>query len=73
MPIPSCFLSSFVMFVHLFVSYFVAPHISFKQMMYSANEHEEVQVVLVLDGVSSINVTVYISTLDGSATGKHSF
>ena len=61
------------MFLHLFVSDFVAPHISFKQMMYSANEHEEVQVVLVLDGVSSINVTVYISTFDGSATGKHIF
>ena len=42
-------------------------------MMYTANENEEVQAVLVLTGQSSVNITVYISTTDITATGKHSF
>ena len=53
--------------------YFVAPLISFEQMMYTASENEEVQAVLVLSGILSIDINVQVSTFDGSATGKHSF
>ena len=42
-------------------------------MMYTANENEELQAVLVLTGQSSVNITVHISTTDITATGKHSF
>ena len=53
--------------------YIVVPRIGFDQMMYAANENEEVQAVLVLSGLSSIDINVQVSTFDGSATGKHSF
>ena len=39
--------------------------------MYTVNENEGLQPVLVLTGVTSIDVTVQVFTADGSATGKH--
>ena len=73
MLIPGHFVTTFVMFLQLFVPLFVAPRIGFEQTMYAANESEEVQAVLVLSGLLSIDIKVQVSTFDGSATGKHSF
>ena len=40
-------------------------------MTYAVTENVELQAVLILTGLSSINITVQVSTTDGSAIGKH--
>ena len=50
---------------------FLVPIIGFGEVTYGVNENKEVQAVLVLTGQSSINITVHIGTIDGSAIGKH--
>ena len=50
---------------------FVVPLVGFEEVIHAVNENKEVQVVLVLTGISSINITVHVGTIDGSATGKH--
>ena len=50
---------------------FLAPVIAFEEVTYGVNENKEVKAVLVLTGLSSINITVHIGTINGSAIGKH--
>ena len=50
---------------------FIAPVVAFEEVTYAVNENVEVQAVLILTGISSINITVQVSTTDGSAVGKH--
>ena len=52
----------------------VAPayHVSFSQLAYSINEgSEQVMPVLIVDRPPTTNITVAVSTMDGSATSKH--
>lgn len=52
--------------------YFIAPTVQFEQSVYTVNEtEEEVLPVLVLTGLSSVNIIVQVMTFPGSATGKH--
>ena len=50
---------------------FTAPVVAFEEVTYAVTENVEVQAVLILTGISSINITVQVSTTDGSAIGKH--
>ena len=50
---------------------FTVPVIGFEEVTYAVTENVEVQAVLILTGLSSINITVQVSTTDGSAIGKH--
>ena len=50
---------------------FTAPVIGFEEVTYAVTENVEVQAVVILTGLSSINITVQVSTTDGSAIGKH--
>ena len=51
--------------------FFIVPTINFEQSVYTANENVKLQPVLVLTGLSSIDITIQVSTTDGSAVGKH--
>ena len=50
---------------------FIVPLVGFEEVIHAVNENKKVQAVLVLTGLSSINITVHVGTIDGSATGKH--
>ena len=48
---------------------FIAPTVYFEQGMYTVNENELLEPVLILTGQASIDVIVQVSTIDGSAIG----
>ena len=49
--------------------YFIVPTVYFKQDMYTVNENEVLEPVLILTGQASIDVIIQVSTIDGSAMG----
>ena len=66
-----CMLMCLSACVSAIIFLFTAPVIGFEEVTYAVTENVEVQAVLILTGLSSINVTVQVSTTDGSAIGKH--
>ena len=53
------------------VNIFIVPAARFHQLVYTVNENERLQPVLVLTRIALIDVTIQVFTTDGSATGKH--
>ena len=48
------------------------PTVNFERVVYTFNENEKLQPVLVLTGLSAIDIIVKVSTTDGSAiSSKH--
>ena len=63
-PITSTF--TFILLLH------VVPTVNFERLVYTFNENEKLQPVLVLTGLSAIDIIVKVSTTDGSAiSSKH--
>lgn len=50
---------------------FIVPTVHFEQSVYTTDENVKLQPVLVLTGLSSLDITIQVSTTDGSAIGKH--
>ena len=56
----------------IFFLFLLAIMVSFEQSMYSVNENAgPVQLVLVLSNPSSTDITVQVTTTDGSSTGEY--
>ena len=56
----------------MYMSSFLAPTVRFELPNYSVDEYDEsVEFAVVLSNPSSIDITVHVFTIDGSAAGKY--